>query len=74
MIQLRLFHKMGWKIDVNHEKYKVYRLRLAADKVRKGNKQKLIQSNVIEFTHFISFFTIFLSKNFTTVMYGFSEA
>lgn len=35
-IQLRLFHKMGWKIDPQHEKYKVYRMRLAADKVRKG--------------------------------------
>lgn len=34
--QLRLFHKMGWQIDVHHEKYKVYRLRLAADKFRKG--------------------------------------
>lgn len=37
MMQLRLYHKMGWKIDPNHEKYKLYRLRLAADKVRKGN-------------------------------------
>lgn len=36
MTQLRLFHKMGWKIDHNHEKYKLYRLRLAADSVRKG--------------------------------------
>lgn len=36
MNQCRLFHKMGWKIDVQHEKYKVYRMRLAADKVRKG--------------------------------------
>lgn len=36
MVQLRLFHKMGWKIDQNHEKYKLYRLRMAADKVRKG--------------------------------------
>lgn len=40
MTQLRLFHKMGWKIDQNHEKYKLYRLRLAADNVRKG---KLIE-------------------------------
>lgn len=36
MTQLRLFHKMGWKIDQNHEKFKLYRLRLAADNVRKG--------------------------------------
>lgn len=36
MIQLRLFHKMGWKIDSSHEKFKVYRMRLAADKVRKA--------------------------------------
>lgn len=36
MIQLRLFHKMGWKIDTNHEKFKLFRLRMAADKVRKG--------------------------------------
>lgn len=36
MIQLRLFHKMGWKIDKSHEKYKLYRLKLAADNVRKG--------------------------------------
>lgn len=27
---------MGWKIDPNHEKFKLYRLRMAADKVRKG--------------------------------------
>lgn len=36
MLQLRLFHKMGWKIDSNHEKFKLYRLRMAADNVRKG--------------------------------------
>lgn len=36
MVQLRLFHKMGWKIDPTHEKFKLYRLRMAADKVRKG--------------------------------------
>lgn len=36
MIQLRLFHKMGWKIDPFHEKFKIYRMRLAADKVRKA--------------------------------------
>lgn len=27
---------MGWKIDPNHEKHKLYRLRMAADKFRKG--------------------------------------
>lgn len=36
IVQLRLFHKMNWKIDSHHEKYKLYRLRMAADKVRKG--------------------------------------
>ncbi|XP_031626336.1 dual specificity protein phosphatase MPK-4 [Contarinia nasturtii] len=36
MVQLRLFHKMGWRIDSNHEKFKLYRLRMAADKVRKA--------------------------------------
>lgn len=36
MTQLRLFYKMGWKIDPFHEKFKVYRMRLAADKVRKA--------------------------------------
>lgn len=35
-IQLRLFHKMGWKIDPIHEKFKMYRMRLAADKMRKA--------------------------------------
>lgn len=34
--QLRLFCKMDWTIDSHHEQFKVYRLRLAADKVRKG--------------------------------------
>lgn len=29
---------MGWKIDTAHEKYKVYRMKLAADKVRKGER------------------------------------
>lgn len=35
-VQLRLYHKMGWKIDPYHEKHKLYRLRMAADKFRKG--------------------------------------
>ncbi|XP_037038369.1 dual specificity protein phosphatase MPK-4 [Bradysia coprophila] len=34
--QLRLFYKMKWTIDIHHEQYKTYRLRLAADKVRKA--------------------------------------
>lgn len=37
--QLRLFYKMGWKIDAQHEQFKMYRLRLAADKVRKGRER-----------------------------------
>lgn len=57
-IQLRLFHKMGWKIDPTHEKFKVYRMRLAADKVRKGDKiiTLLISFNItfcIKYFHFI---------------------
>lgn len=36
MTQLRLFHKMGWKINPFHEKYKMFRMRLAADKVCKA--------------------------------------
>lgn len=34
--QLRLFAKMHWTIDPNHEQYKKYRLHLAADSVRKA--------------------------------------
>lgn len=34
--QLRLFAKMRWQIDPNHEQYKKYRLHLAADSVRKA--------------------------------------
>lgn len=45
VVQLRLFHKMGWKIDANHEKYKLYRLRMAADKVRKGKLQCIATLN-----------------------------
>lgn len=72
MVQLRLFHKMGWKIDPSHEKFKLYRLRMAADKVRKG-----IQ---IYFLHFHNItnrnwpMEKNFSKNSTTKLYGFGEA
>lgn len=49
IVQLRLFHKMGWKIDSNHEKFKLYRLRKAADYVRKGKKN----FQIVE-CHFVS--------------------
>lgn len=32
--QLKLFYRMNFTIDTNHKKYKIYRLRLAAEKVR----------------------------------------
>lgn len=34
--QLKLFHQMGFKIDKNNENYKMYRLKLAADKLQKA--------------------------------------
>lgn len=37
--QLRLFHRMGFKINKKDEKYKIYRLRIAADKIQKGIKR-----------------------------------
>lgn len=40
--QLRLFHRMGFRIDNQDEKYKIYRLRLAADKIQKA---KILPSN-----------------------------
>lgn len=45
MVQLRLFHKMDWKIDINHEKFKLYRLRMAADKFRKA---KILPQNYMD--------------------------
>lgn len=39
---------MGWKIDSNHEKFKLYRLRMAADKVRKGTFLRSIMSMQIK--------------------------
>lgn len=36
---------MGFKIDANHEKYKIYRLRLAAEKVRRA---KILPSNFFD--------------------------
>ncbi|XP_055302217.1 dual specificity protein phosphatase MPK-4 [Sitodiplosis mosellana] len=44
-VQLRLFHKMGWRIDQSHEKFKLYRLRMAADKVRKA---KILPQNFMD--------------------------
>lgn len=34
--QLRLYRRMGCKIDPTYQKYKLYRLRLAGERVRKG--------------------------------------
>lgn len=34
--QLKLFYQMGFKIDKNNENYKMYRLKLAADKLQKA--------------------------------------
>lgn len=34
--QLKLYQAMGFKVDKNHLKYKIYRLNIAADKVRKS--------------------------------------
>lgn len=34
--QLKLYQTMGFKVDINHLKYKIFRLNIAADKVRKS--------------------------------------
>ena len=34
--QLKLYKRMGCRIDPQYQKYKVYRLRLAGDQMRKG--------------------------------------
>lgn len=34
IMQLKLFYKMNYTIDPNHKKYKIYRLRLAGEKIR----------------------------------------
>lgn len=34
--QLRLYHRMGFQINQQDEKYKIFRLRIAADKIQKG--------------------------------------
>lgn len=34
---------MDWTIDPQHEQFKVYRLRLAADKVRKGMNSQIMR-------------------------------
>lgn len=38
--QLKLYGNMGSKIDKSNNKYKMYRLKIAADKVRKGKNIK----------------------------------
>lgn len=48
IFQLRLFYKMGWRIDPNNEQYKMHRLKLAADKVRKG-KLFMNSKNVLNY-------------------------
>lgn len=35
--QLQLFERMCFTIDRNNLQYKIYRLKIAADKVKKGN-------------------------------------
>lgn len=32
--QLKLFYKMGWKIDASYKNYKIFRLKLAAEQVK----------------------------------------
>lgn len=41
--QLKLWHLMGYHIDVDYHEYKLYRLRLAGDQMRKG-KARLCSS------------------------------
>lgn len=36
--QLKLWRRMGCNIDPQYQKYKIYRLRLAGEQVRKGKK------------------------------------
>lgn len=36
--QLKLFHEMGHKIDLGNKRYKTFRLRFAADRVRKAKR------------------------------------
>ncbi|KAI8115374.1 Dual specificity protein phosphatase MPK-4 [Lucilia cuprina] len=38
--QLKLWRRMGCSIDPQYQKYKIYRLRLAGEQVRKGMKQQ----------------------------------
>lgn len=35
--QLRLYNQMGYRIDTSNSRYKVFRLKLAADQIKKGN-------------------------------------
>lgn len=34
--QLKMFHKMGFKIDPEYKSYKIFRLKLAAEQVKSG--------------------------------------
>lgn len=34
--QLKIFYKMGHKVDVNNQKYKIFRLKLAGDRISKA--------------------------------------
>lgn len=67
--QLRLFYKMGWKIDIQHEQYKTYRLRLAADKVRKGSVHTHKPKPNQEKCQFSDSY----SENFATILHGPSQ-
>lgn len=42
--QLQLFERMGFTIDSSNLQYRIYRLKLAAEKVKKGNKLILKKS------------------------------
>lgn len=58
---------MNWTIDPHHEQYKVYRLRLAADKVRKG----ITRINNIDIKIYQDLFIINnISKNLASDLYG----
>lgn len=43
--QLKLFSIMNYRIDPQNEKYKLFRLKLAADNVRKGKLQNVLNSS-----------------------------
>lgn len=44
--QLKLWRRMGCTIDPQYQKYKIYRLRLAGEQVRKGKILYLFNKNL----------------------------